>query len=156
MWGPPVVGGGVLHDNDNDDTHITPLGRFDLQSRSAEESLNDVIMFQCKPRCVQDGASTPTTMLDESSLFFQAEIHGTKRLRPETKKLVLQTPNALAGAPQHLWQFFLSSLRLSKLHVLRTHKGSSFLSGIYCQRYDRLSQPGYLHCNVWSTNVSTS
>ena len=27
-------GGGVLHDND-DDAHVTPLGGFDLQSRSA-------------------------------------------------------------------------------------------------------------------------
>ena len=28
-------GGGVLHDNDNDDADMTPQGRFDLQSRSA-------------------------------------------------------------------------------------------------------------------------
>ncbi len=35
--GGSVGGGGegVLHDNDNDDTYMTPLGRFDLQSRSA-------------------------------------------------------------------------------------------------------------------------
>ena len=30
--GQPARGGGVLHDND---AHVTPLGRFDLQSRSA-------------------------------------------------------------------------------------------------------------------------
>ena len=33
-----VVGGGFLHDdndNDNDNTYMTPLGRLDLQSRSA-------------------------------------------------------------------------------------------------------------------------
>ncbi len=35
--GQPVGGGlavGILHDNDNDDTYMTSLGRFDLQSRS--------------------------------------------------------------------------------------------------------------------------
>ena len=31
--GQPKGGGGVLYDND--DTYMTPLGRFDLQSRSA-------------------------------------------------------------------------------------------------------------------------
>ncbi len=33
-WGQPARGEGS-HDNDNDHTYMTALGRFDLQSRSA-------------------------------------------------------------------------------------------------------------------------
>ncbi len=51
---------GVLHDNENDndddDTYMTPLGRFDLQSRSAQQG-----NFKCRVRqrgqeisCVED------------------------------------------------------------------------------------------------------
>ncbi len=36
MAGVHQWGGGVLHDNNNDDTYMTPLGRSDLQSFVAE------------------------------------------------------------------------------------------------------------------------
>ena len=47
-FGGVAQGGGShdhTNDNDNDDTYMTPLGRFDLQSRSAYKVKQEIILL---------------------------------------------------------------------------------------------------------------
>ncbi len=68
-----VVGGGVLHDNNNDDTYMTPLGRFDEQSRSAQKAQEIGMtshLAEMGRKCLAEQKQIPVKMCKPTVVLF--------------------------------------------------------------------------------------